>query len=530
MPDTITWRTCGVSAGATRSCTAGGALTSSSAASGTSSTARSATAHSTATPLRATFSRATSTATGTRSTPTTGAQPSFAAATASTPTPQPRSAAPPHGSRPSISATHIWVVGCEPEPNAPPRRSTTRSTTPSAAGGSQGERMSTRSPTSTPPPPKRARRARQSAGTSSCAHASSDRPAAASRTSRDGSAPANAESTPSSSRTPAGSSGSSASRISSLSASGTRKEMRFTSVGGRGRRRVQLAPQVADLVAQLGRVLEAQLLRRREHLLLQLAHHLLDLGRLHVDLLVPAPAAALGGDLRVRHQELRDVRDALHDRLRRDAVLGVVGALDHPPAVGLGDRPAHRLGLLVGVHQHLAVHVARGPADGLDERRLAAEEPLLVGVQDGHQRDLRQVQPLAQQVHAHEHVVLAEAQLADDLDALQRVYLRVQVAHAEAHLQQVVREVLGHLLRQRRDQHALVAVHAQPDLAHQVVDLVLGLPDVYLRVHDAGGADDLLHDPARVLALVLARRRAHEHDLRRDGEVLLERLRAVVQC
>src|SRR3954465_5254651 len=77
----------------------------------------------------------------------------------------------------------------------------------------------------------------------------------------------------------------------------------------RRRRGVQLAPQVADLVAELGRVLEAQLLGRGEHLLLELAHHRLDLVRRHLDLLVGAAPEALGGDLRVGHQELRDVRD-----------------------------------------------------------------------------------------------------------------------------------------------------------------------------------------------------------------------------
>ena len=118
------------------------------------------------------------------------------------------------------------------------------------------------------------------------------------------------------------------------------------------------------------------------------------------------------------------------------------------------------------------------------------------------QRDLGQVQALAQQVHADEHVVLAEPQLADDLDPLQRVDLRVQVADLEAHLEQVVREVLAHLLRERRDEHALVAVHARADLAHQVVDLVARLAHLDLRVHDPRRPDDLLDDRRRVLALV----------------------------
>src|SRR5215213_2035747 len=45
------------------------------------------------------------------------------------------------------------------------------------------------------------------------------------------------------------------------------------------RRLVELAPQLADLVAQPCRVLEAQLLGRGEHLLLELDDRRLDLGR-----------------------------------------------------------------------------------------------------------------------------------------------------------------------------------------------------------------------------------------------------------
>ena len=78
---------------------------------------------------------------------------------------------------------------------------------------------------------------------------------------------------------------------------------------------------------------------------------------------------------------------------------------------------------LVGVHQHLAVDVSSRAANRLDKGRLAAQEALLVGVENRDQRDLRQVEALAQEVDADEHVVVAEAQLADDLDAVERVDL-----------------------------------------------------------------------------------------------------------
>src|SRR5215217_2522330 len=66
----------------------------------------------------------------------------------------------------------------------------------------------------------------------------------------------------------------------------------------------------------------------------------------------------------------------------------VVGDLDGAATVGLADRVPHRRGLLVGVHDHLAADVPGGAADRLDQRGLAAQESLLVRVEDGHKRNL----------------------------------------------------------------------------------------------------------------------------------------------
>ena len=108
-------------------------------------------------------------------------------------------------------------------------------------------------------------------------------------------------------------------------------------------------------------------------------------------------------------------------------MLDVVLLLELAPAVSLGDGVAHRVGHLVGVHDHRTVHVAGGPPDGLDERRLRTQEAFLVGVQDGHQGDLGQVEAFPEQVDADEHVELAQAQVTQDLDALEGVDVGVQV-------------------------------------------------------------------------------------------------------
>src|SRR6476660_5446619 len=154
----------------------------------------------------------------------------------------------------------------------------------------------------------------------------------------------------------------------------------------RRRERDEVAADALDLVAQLGGVLEAQLLGGLEHLLLERDDELLELLAVHALDLVAAAAARARDVRRFERKELGDVGDALRDRDRRRAVLLVVGELDGAAAVRLVERALDRLGHLVGVHQNLAVDVPRGAADRLDERGLAAQEAFLVGVEDRDER------------------------------------------------------------------------------------------------------------------------------------------------
>ena len=183
----------------------------------------------------------------------------------------------------------------------------------------------------------------------------------------------------------------------------------------------------------------------------------------------------------------------------------VVRLLDRPPAVRLLDRGRHRLGHPVGVHDDLAADVAGRPADHLDQRPRAPQEPLLVGVEDRDERHLRQVDPLAEEVDPDEHVEDPEPQVAQDRHPLERVDLAVEVLDLDPELPEVVGEVLGHLLRQGRDEGPLAALDPEPDLLQQVVDLAVGRADLDRRVDDAGRPDELLDDLLAPLQLVRAR-------------------------
>src|SRR5262249_56279398 len=88
------------------------------------------------------------------------------------------------------------------------------------------------------------------------------------------------------------------------------------------------------------------------------------------------PAAGRDQHVVALVDRLQNVGDGAAHALRCDAVGGVERLLLLAPPVGLGNRPLHRAGDGVGIESHAAVDVARGAADGLNERGLAAQKSL----------------------------------------------------------------------------------------------------------------------------------------------------------
>ena len=170
-----------------------------------------------------------------------------------------------------------------------------------------------------------------------------------------------------------------------------------------------------------------------------------------------------------------------------------------------------------------------GAADGLYQRPFGAQEAFLVGVENGDQRHFRDIEAFAQQVDAHQHVELAQTQVADNFDPLDGIDIRMQISDLDPVLVQIVGQVLGHPLGQRRNQHAFVLGRAQIDLGEQVIDLRLRLTHLEHGVDQPGRSHELLHHLPRMLVLVVGRRRRNENRLRKELLELIEAQRAVVQ-
>ncbi|CCX41508.1 unknown [Clostridium sp. CAG:1024] len=113
--------------------------------------------------------------------------------------------------------------------------------------------------------------------------------------------------------------------------------------------------------------------------------------------------------------------DGLFHTLRGNAVRFVIGLLLCAAPVRFVNGALHGRRDLVRVHDDAALDVACGAADRLHKAGGRAEKALLVRIENGDEADLRQIESLAQQVDADQHVELAEPQVADNLHALQRV-------------------------------------------------------------------------------------------------------------
>ena len=192
----------------------------------------------------------------------------------------------------------------------------------------------------------------------------------------------------------------------------------------------------------------------------------------------------------------------------RDAVLLVVGGLGGAATIRLVNGALHGAGDAVGVHNHLAPVVSGGPAHGLNQAALVAQEAFFVGIENSHQAHFGQVEALAQQVHANQHVDFAQAQLAQDFHAVQSFYVGVHILDFDAEAVHVLAQLLSHALGEGRHQHSVAHFHPLVYLVQQVVNLVNAGANIDFRVEQASGADNLLHYYAAGLSQLVVRRRS----------------------
>ena len=106
----------------------------------------------------------------------------------------------------------------------------------------------------------------------------------------------------------------------------------------------------------------------------------------------------------------------------------------------------------------------------------------------------------------------------------------MEVPHSYPLLEQVLGEVLSHLLGQSGNQGSLVGLYSGGDHLPQVVDLPLGGSYLHLRVDQTGWAHNLFDHPAAVLQLPAAGSGRDQKHLSHPVDKFVETQRSVIGC
>ena len=177
------------------------------------------------------------------------------------------------------------------------------------------------------------------------------------------------------------------------------------------------------------------------------------------------------------------------------------------------DGALHGVCDVIRVHDDMSIGVARRAADDLDQRSIRAQEPLFIGIEDGDERYFRHIQSLSEQIDANEYIEFPRAQIMNDFRAFDGRDIRVEVAHLDADLFQIVGEVFRHAFRECCHEYALLPLDAFFDFPEEVVNLSLERTYLDFRVEQSRRADDLLRNLLGMSEFILSRRCRDEDDL-----------------
>ena len=173
-------------------------------------------------------------------------------------------------------------------------------------------------------------------------------------------------------------------------------------------------------------------------------------------------------------------------------MLLIVCFLDLTSSLCLFNGQTHGIRHIVRIHDYMAFAVSRSTANGLNEGCLGSQESFLIRIQNCHQRNLRNIQSLSQQVDTHQHIKDIQTHIPDNLRPLQRIHIGMQVTHPDTQFLHIVGQIFRHTLGQGGDQYLMVGCHFFINLTDQVIDLPFHRTHHYLRIQKSGRTDNLL--------------------------------------
>ena len=101
--------------------------------------------------------------------------------------------------------------------------------------------------------------------------------------------------------------------------------------------------------------------------------------------------------------------------------------LNRATTIGFPKRLEHRFGKGISIENHFTLRISRGTTDNLNQRSRRPQKTLLIRIKHSNQRHFRQINPLSEQIYPHDNINLATLQLLDNLSAINRCNLTMQI-------------------------------------------------------------------------------------------------------
>ena len=171
----------------------------------------------------------------------------------------------------------------------------------------------------------------------------------------------------------------------------------------------------------------------------------------------------------------------------------------------LVQRFLHRVRHLICIHDHMAFCISGRPSYGLDQGCLRTEESFLVRIQDSHQLNLRNIQPLTEQVDSHQHIKYIQTHIPDDLWTLQCVNIWMQIPYPYPHFFEILCKILCHALGQGSNQHFSFFLYNLTNLTQQIIYLSFYRSYIHFRIQQPCGPEDLLYSHQFMTLLIVWR-------------------------
>ena len=187
--------------------------------------------------------------------------------------------------------------------------------------------------------------------------------------------------------------------------------------------------------------------------------------------------------------------------------------LQSPPPFRFINSHTHGIGEHIRVHDYPPLRISGRTPDGLNQGSFRTEKSFLVRVQYGHQRDLRNIQALPQQVDSHQHIEHIQTHIPDNFRPFQGVNIRMQIFYPDPQIPHIIGQLLRHPLGKCGDENFVVIFHFFIDLSHQIINLPFHRPHLHLGIQKPGGTDNLLRPEHFMIFLIFSRRRRHKQHL-----------------